>query len=67
MTQRKRRYHAPDRKPVVGKPFVLEWDGCEICYELHEAGTGQYHTLDGKRPIAFTSDGWHFVRDFERA
>jgi hypothetical protein len=51
--QKRRRYHSPDRRPVVGVPLNLEWDGCSTCGEVHVVGQGQYCSIDGKRPIAF--------------
>ena len=54
-----RRYHAPDRHPVISKPFKLIWDGCRVCGELHAIGVGRYHSLDGRTPNAFTSTDWH--------
>lgn len=51
--QKRRRYHSPDRRPVVGVPLNLEWDGCSADGEGHVIGQGLYCSIDGKRPIAF--------------
>jgi hypothetical protein len=51
--QKRRRYHSPDRRPVVGVPMNMEWDGCSVCGEVHIIGQGMYCSIDGKRPVAF--------------
>lgn len=58
MKTHRRRYHAPDRRPVIGEQVKLVWDGCSICGDPHIVGIGQYHSLDGKKPVAFTSTDW---------
>jgi hypothetical protein len=56
--QKRRRYHSPDRRPILGVPLNLEWDGCSTCGEVHVMGQGMYCSIDGKLPIAFvTLDG----------
>lgn len=51
--RKRRRYHSPDRRPVVGVQLDLEWDGCTICGEMHVIGQGVYCSIDGRHPIAF--------------
>lgn len=51
--QKRRRYHSPDRRPILGVPLSLEWDGCSTCGDVHVIGKGQYCSIDGKRAIAF--------------
>lgn len=52
-----RRYHSPDRRPVIETPIELEYE-CS-CGATFSMGKGRYHTLDGKRPIAFTTNDWN--------
>lgn len=50
------RYRAPDRRPNVGKPISLEYE-CS-CGAPVSMGQGRYHSLDGIKPIAFTTNDW---------
>ena len=57
-SQKHRRYHSPDRRPIVGVAVELKWDGGQLCGEVHTVAVGQYHSLDGKKPVAFTMSDW---------